>query len=200
MESKKKPNYGLILLILFFLGIAVYFYILNETSKVYDQINQSIPSNSNTVLDPSTKIMEVNNQETEQLGSQGLGLSIDEWDQIHIKGQEYGGFVNYDNNQFALMTSDRRISHLEVVWGDENALDFTDAKIKASKYIPYDSQLIEKYEPGENRIVERFSSQKLKPLFSEIAWLGSPPGEFIIIYRAYEFGVSSIVIALGNNP
>jgi hypothetical protein len=132
---------------------------------------------------------------------QGLGTAIKDWEQSHNKDiNSDETFYLYDNNRFALMNYEGKICHLEITWGDDDALTFEDAKAEASKYIPSDSHLVETYIPQENRVVERYTSSSLAPLFDELAWLGSPPGEFIIIYREYEFGVSSVVITLGNNP
>jgi hypothetical protein len=131
---------------------------------------------------------------------QGLGSSSEEWNQYHQKGISSGGITSYDDDHFALTTYNDKINHLEIVWGDDKALSFDEAKAVASKYIPSDSQLEETYIPREYRVVERYTSSSLAPNFDDLAWLGSPPGEFIIIYRNYDQKVSSVVIALGNNP
>lgn len=132
---------------------------------------------------------------------EGLGSSIEDWEKNHKKDRNSDeSFLLYDNNRFALMDYEGIINHLEISWGDDGALKFEDAKTEATKYIPSDSHLEETYNPREYRIVERYTSESLSPFFDESAWLGSPPGEFIIIYRKYDFGVTSVVIALGNNP
>ncbi|GAP14900.1 hypothetical protein LARV_02679 [Longilinea arvoryzae] len=132
---------------------------------------------------------------------QGLGSSINIWDQTHKKDSNSDEYYSlYDENHFALSDYEGKVNYLEIIWGDDGALTFEEAKAEALKYIPSDSHFEETYVPKEYRVVERYTSSFLAPLFDDLAWLGSPPGEFIIIYRKYDFGVSSVVIALGNNP
>lgn len=131
----------------------------------------------------------------------GLGASIDVWDRAHKPdGLDAGGYHLYDNKRFALNDIDGKVNYMEIIWGDDAARNFEDAKALALQYIPSDSQLEETYSPREYRVVERYTSASLAPLFDDASWYGSPPGVFIIIYRKYDFGVSSVVLALGNNP
>lgn len=143
------------------------------------------------------------NKKSEPLTSpfQGLGEPIEVWEQSHQKDNNSDAMnLLYDNNLYYLMKYDGKINHLEITWGDDSALAFEDAKAIATRFIPSDSVLEETYTPREYRIVERYSSATLAPIFDDLAWLGSPAGEFIVIYRQFDFGVSSVVLALGNNP
>ncbi len=132
---------------------------------------------------------------------QGIGSLIEVWDLNHKKDSNSDEYYSlYDNNHFAIAELNGKVSYVEIIWGDDGALTFEEAKAEALKYIPSDSHFEETYVPKEYRVVERYTSDFVAPLFDDWAWMGSPPGEFIIIYRKYDFGVASVVIALGNNP
>lgn len=179
------------ILVIFVSGII---YIDNARKEVEQQIVEAILTTPNAPL-PSKTVPAVEDSLV------GLGSTKDYWNVVHRFHDDQQGFVSYDQGKYVVsFSSDKRIWYLEIVWGDENAVTLDYAMKDARTFIPEDSQYLDTYEPREYRIVEHFSSTQLSSLFDEISWLGSPAGEFIVIYRIYNKKVTSYLISLGNNP
>lgn len=129
----------------------------------------------------------------------GLGEKMSNWNANHQADKSNEG--SYDHGKFWITDYDGRINHLEIIWGNNSTIAIEKARQEAGAFLPSDRQLLDTYEPREYRIVEHLSSKSLAHAFDDkFVWLGSPAGEFIIIYRIYYGKVSSVVLSLGNNP
>jgi hypothetical protein len=74
---------------------------------------------------------------------------------------------------------------------------------ESKSLIPPDSQLVETYSPDgrPETIVNLYMSESLKSRFqTPELWNGGDPGQFIVFYDLFDFGVSRMVINAGNNP
>ena len=76
-----------------------------------------------------------------------------------------------------------------------------EARAAGRALAPTDAQLTRTYMSRTGRIVDLYRSTSLRAQFPTSPWLGGEPGDLIVIYRQTPAGrVTSIVVALGNNP
>jgi hypothetical protein len=142
--------------------------------------------------------------------SGGLGLSRTDWERAHgSPTQNIGGMINYEGNKYTVTFADDNASYIEYTWGDRNAVTLDDARLQAKLLVPSDAKLVRAYTPREGRTADLYMSESLKSRFRPIdmpsgkslsPWIGGKPGNFLILYRLPNNHVTSLVIALGNNP
>jgi len=135
--------------------------------------------------------------------SGGLGLSQPEWEQRYGPGSqsETPGYLWYQGRYLASF-QEGNVWYIEQRWGPENAATVDIARAQSSSLIPADSQYIQTYSP-EGRpdlVVDLYLSQLLVGRFGGNVWVGGQPGNFIVAYNVSDFGVTRMVITLGNNP
>lgn len=143
--------------------------------------------------------------------SDGVGLSRSDWDQQHGSPTESDRYQSsYEGGRYIAKFEDENIRHLEYTWGNNNAVSLETARSHAKLLMPHDSKFLRTYIPREARLVDLYSSESLKTRFISAAalpgcefkspWIGGKPGEFLVLYRMDKDRVTSIVIAIGNNP
>lgn len=142
----------------------------------------------------------------EPMLSQGLGLPRDLWEAGRGGGagtEDVSGFRRYADGVIVSFQDD--VTGASTVWYLERefpapvSLDL--ARSFARPIIPADSELVETYEPRENRTGDLFASAWLKDRFADTMWTNAAPGQFLVLYRTDAQGnVTSFVITLGNNP
>jgi hypothetical protein len=139
--------------------------------------------------------------------SGGLGLSQAEWEKRHVlTGKDVFGSI-YDG-EYIVAFQVGNVWYIERQWTAENAVMPEVVEADNRTLIPNDSQLVNTYSP-EGRpetVVNLYFSESLKDRFrSEDSltgdwWVGGQPGNFAVQYNLYDFGVTRMIIAIGNNP
>jgi len=134
----------------------------------------------------------------------GLGLSQAEWEQVHVQSElTYPPLgIAYDG-VYDVIFQEGNVWYIERQWTPETAATPEMVEAESRGLIPPDSQLIQTYSP-EGRpetIVSLYMSESLKSRFqTPELWSGGEPGQFIVFYDLYDFGVGRMVINAGNNP
>jgi hypothetical protein len=141
--------------------------------------------------------------EAQPFVSGGLGLSQQEWEQRYGPGSpsETPGYLWYQGT-YLVAFPEGNVSYIEQRWGPENAATVDGARAQSGGLMPADSQYIQTYSP-EGRpdlVVDLYFSPSLISRFSGNLWVGGQPGNFIVSYNVFDFGVSRMVITVGNNP
>lgn len=131
--------------------------------------------------------------------SGGLGQSRDWWETQYGAG-ESDGFLFTKHGDYDLLFTNDNAAHIERQWGDP--LPAGDARFIAETLMPADAVHLETYSP-EGRpetTVHLYRSELLAERFGDSDFVGGEPGEFIILYSAFDGGVSRVIIGIGNNP
>ena len=135
--------------------------------------------------------------------SGGLGLTQEEWEQLHGLGSaDPSGFISYENGTYLVGFQEGKVWHIERPWGPETPLTVEDARAESQNLIPADRQYLQAYSP-EGRpdlVVDLYLSPSLASRFSGDWWTGGEPGNFTVTYSVSGYSVSRMVIALGNTP
>lgn len=102
------------------------------------------------------------------------------------------------------MFKEGNVEYIDRQWKTKNTVTPEFIKIESQKLIPLDCKLVETYSP-EGRpetIVLLYISESLKSRFnsSSSSWIGGEPGNFTVQYNQYEYGITRMIIATGNNP
>lgn len=145
------------------------------------------------------------------LSSGGIGVSRADWEATHgagtkdTLGSRYGDtIVSYQPDT----TGADAAGYIEKQWGDANAQALDAARAAGKALAPIDSTLVKTYE-ANGRTVDLYTSNWLKDRFLATikikdkdwpVWVNGEPGQFIVLYRITDGKVTSIVMALGNNP
>ena len=135
--------------------------------------------------------------------SGGLGLSQQEWEQRYGPGSqsETPGYLWYQGT-YLVSFQESNVWYIEQRWSPENAATVDVARAQGAGLIAADSQYIQTYNP-EGRpdlVADLYLSQSLISRFSGDVWVGGQPGNFIVAYNISDFGVTRMVITVGNNP
>lgn len=133
----------------------------------------------------------------------GLGQSRAEWEALHqeapLPQAAYG--AAYDGAYDVIFQEDK-VWYLERQWPAGSAPTADEVEAESRRLIPDDSQLVETYRPEDRpeTVVNLYSSEWLKDKFAGHWWTGGEPGNFIVMYNVYDFGVGRMIITIGNNP
>lgn len=147
------------------------------------------------------------------LQSGGLGILRTEWEARHGAGTKDPALgYTYDGGYFVLFQNDP--AGASTVWNIEqrfagDGISLEDARAISTLLLPDDRKLIRTYTSAGGRLVDLYRSEWLKDRFpatmklgdSDFSmWIEGEPGDFIVLYRAATGKVSSIIVAIGNNP
>jgi hypothetical protein len=140
---------------------------------------------------------------TQPFISGGLGLSQQEWEQRYGPGSpsETPGYLWYQGT-YLVAFQEGNVSYIEQRWSPENAVTIDDARAQSAGLIPTDSQYSQTYSP-EGRpdlVADLYFSQSLISRYSGNVWVGGQPGNFVVTYTMFDFGITRMVITVGNNP
>jgi hypothetical protein len=133
--------------------------------------------------------------------SGGLGLSKEEWEQIHGQPSKVSIFLEYNDGQLIVGLSNNNIWHLERIWSSQDAVTLEAARDDVRQYLPADAQLTQSIDRGDGRLVDVYTSASLTPRFGETAWNGGKPGTFAIQFRyksTDDHHVTSAMFRLGD--
>jgi hypothetical protein len=142
-------------------------------------------------------------QEAAPLVSGGLGLSQPEWEQRYGPGSqsETPGYLWYQG-QYLVAFQDGNVAYIERRWSPESAASFDDARLQGGELIPTDRQYVQTYNPGgrPDLVTDLYLSPSLISRFGGNLWVGGQPGNFTVTYNVFDYGVTRMVIQLGNSP
>lgn len=151
----------------------------------------------------------VTSNSTSSFVSGGLGLSQVDWEKVHTKTDlDYIAMGTGYDRIYDVVFQESNVWYIERQWSTDNPVTPDVIKVESQGLIPADSQLVETYSP-EGRpetIVNLYMSESLKSRFnSENSvtgnwWTGGESGNFTVQYNQYDYGVTRMIIALGNNP
>jgi hypothetical protein len=138
--------------------------------------------------------------------SGGLGLSQSDWEKTHFKADlGYLAIGTGYDGKYDVMFRESNIWYIERQWSMNNAVTSDVVMAESQGLIPTDSQFIKTYSP-EGRpetVVNLYFSESLKSRFNSEdfdSWIGGESGNFTVQYNQYEYGITRMIIALGNNP
>ena len=136
------------------------------------------------------------------LGSEALGVSREEWEQSHGDSErvDAGDFHHYENGEFIVRFTNSKVSSVEKVWSDDDAVSLEEAKEEAEGLIPEDAKFERSFTGKGGQRVDIYSSELLKQQFLNEKMTGGKPGNFIVIYKGKGDSISSILLAYGTNP
>jgi hypothetical protein len=148
-------------------------------------------------------------QSINQLPSGGLGLSRNEWEQSHFKTDlNYTVFGTGYEGGYDVVFQEEKVWSIERQWNREAAVTPDEVEAESKTLIPTDHQLVKTYHPDgrPETVVNLYRSEWLKNRFNSESsmmgnwWTGGEPGNFTVQYNIYDYGVSRMLIAIGNNP
>ena len=103
--------------------------------------------------------------------------------------------------KYIVQFRDGNAQSVELEWpGQGVGIEHT--RTERAKLIPSDAQFVKQYNPVKfpELTVELYTSEWLKGRFTEDAWTGGGPGDFIIIYIVGDGAIKGMIVATGNNP
>ncbi|MCG3208597.1 MAG: hypothetical protein FOGNACKC_02208 [Anaerolineae bacterium] len=141
--------------------------------------------------------------------SGGLGLSRSDWEQNHTATNlDYNPLGTGYDHTYDVMFQVGNVWYIERQWpaGDAATVDIIDNETQ--NLIPADSQFIKTYSPDgrPETTVNLYFSESLKSRFDSADnefgnwWAGGEPGNFIVQYNKYDFGITRMIFSIGNNP
>lgn len=135
--------------------------------------------------------------------SGGLGVSQPEWEQRYGPGSqsETPGYLWYQGT-YLVAFQDGNVAYIERRWPPESAASFDDARLQGGELIPADRQYVQTYNPDgrPDWVADLYLSPSLSSRFGGSLWAGGQPGNFTVAYNVFDFGVTRMVIKLGNSP
>jgi hypothetical protein len=137
-------------------------------------------------------------QNTNQLPSGGLGLSQNEWEQSHFKSDlNYTVIGTAYERGYDVVFQEGKVWSIQRQWNKEAAVTPDEAEAESKTLIPLDSQLIQTYSAADRpeTNVNLYTSEWLKYRFN-----AESSGNFTIQYTISDYGISRMMITLGNNP
>ncbi len=196
---------GLLLCVIVLFGGYI-FYDLNSSNSVSVMPSTSMPQpveSSNTPTPPSTFTTTPTNIPVSIFISGGLGLSQSDWEKTHSKTDlDYLAIGTGYDGKYDVMFRESNIWYIERMWDMSNAVTPDFVMAESQDLIPADSQFIKTYNP-EGRpetVVNLYFSESLNSRFTSEDFVGGEPGNFTVQYNQYEYGITRMIIALGNNP
>jgi hypothetical protein len=133
--------------------------------------------------------------------SGGLGLSKDAWEKLHKRRGTTADFIDYDGGNYSVIFLSGNTWHIERNF-NKNRPTLEKAIKESKSLIPKDSQLVKKFASPTTpeNTVYLYLSESLKERFGSDVWTNAKPGNFIVLYDAYNGRIARIIIAPGNNP
>lgn len=133
----------------------------------------------------------------------GLGATVEQWEELYgppTRGES--GESRYAGGRFvALEVSNGRVQHVQVVYGDDDAISHPDAQSVARVLLPADAVLKSTLETPSATPGELYHSPALAGALDPEAFGGSTPGEITVLYRpAAELGKVETVVVMTGRP
>ncbi len=134
--------------------------------------------------------------------SGGLGLSREDWEQLHgAPTRDTDGLVAYEDDVYLVIYQDDKVWNLTAYPESGEAVPLAEARALGKGLIPQDAKKVKTYKPDADRVVDVHRSKSLRSRFGTMTWLGDQPGTFILLYKLDAAGdVHTIMAAPGNNP
>ena len=103
--------------------------------------------------------------------------------------------------KYIVQFQDGNAQSVGLEWPDEG-VGIEHTRTERAKLISLDAEFVKQYNPQESPelTVELYTSEWLKSRFTEDAWTGGQPGDFIIIYIVGDGAIKRMIMATGNNP
>jgi len=150
---------------------------------------------------PATPTPSFVNENEDGYLSGGLGLSKSDWERKHsVTGLDFGTMGTGYDHKYDVMFQVGNVWYIESQWSANNAVTVDVIKAEVQNLIPADNKFIKTYSPEgrSETIVNLYYSESLKNRFNQ--WVGGDPGNFIVMYNKWDYGITRMIIAIGNNP
>jgi hypothetical protein len=130
--------------------------------------------------------------------SGGLGQDNAYWEANFGPSSKNAGFVAYGG--FNTLAYGDNIALIWVQW--RVAITPKEAQLAGVDLMPTDGELVRTYSPPERpaTTVHLYHSAALASRFEAQYFIGGKPGNYTIQYNVFDSQVSSMIIAIGNNP
>lgn len=134
-----------------------------------------------------------------QFTSEGLGISMKQWESIYGSPESecVSSYLCYQQNSYMIVYFNKNVGVIDKTL--KSGVSIKQSRKISKAYIPSDSQYVKTYKaPYSESIVDLYYSPSLKTRFSS-NWTNGKPGDFIVLHGGGE-SISRIIIGIGNNP